>query len=274
MTDLRDDWALFSLRLSTAPTVCVLSDFDGTLAPLADDPDGVRLPDSGRRILEALSAIGRTVAGIVSGRSLADLAPRISVDGLWYVGNHGFEIRSPNGLETRFYEKSDVEYLNGVRDEFATETASIPGVLLEHKGPVVAVHYRRVGLPRIAEVERAFCRVMERHRTRLMMSHGDHVFEASLRGARNKGTAVRLIRRELPAGSLVVYFGDDISDRDVFRELRGTGISVEVGATEPALAHYSLPDPAAVWDVLTRMLEALGAKRPKSGRRGRPTSGT
>lgn len=269
MTDLRDDWELVTLRLSTATSVCVLSDFDGTLVPLADDPDLVRLPDSGRQVLESLVATDRTVSGIVSGRSLADLAERIPVAGLWVVGNHGFEIRSPSGLETRFYEKSDVEFLNGVRDEFAAETAAIPGVLLEHKGPGIAVHYRRVALPRIAEVERAFCRVMERHRTRLMMFHGDHVFEASLRGARNKGTAVRQIRRDQPAGSLVVYFGDDLSDRDVFRELRGSGISVEVGASEPTLAHYTLPDPEAVWEVLTRMRDTLGAKSPKPGRRGR-----
>jgi len=272
MTDLRDDWELFALRLSTATTVCVLTDFDGTLVPLADDPDGVRLPDPGRRILEAIVSLGRTVAGIVSGRSLADLIARIPVQGLWVVGNHGFEIRTPSGLETRFYEKRDVEYLRGVLDELARETAAIRGVLLEHKGPVIAVHYRRVPSPQIAEVERAFCRVMERHRTKIMMAHGDRVFEASIRGARNKGTAVRQIRRELPAGSLVVYFGDDLTDRDVFRELRGMGVSVEVGETESALAHYTLPDPNAVWQVLARIADALGAKVPKSGPRGRPTS--
>ena len=257
MTDLRDDWDFFTLRLSTAPSVCVLSDFDGTLVPLADDPDGVRLPESGRRILEALLAIGRAVVGIISGRSLADLGARVPIPGLWVVGNHGFEIRTPAGAETRFYEAADVEYLNGVRDELAAETAAVPGVLLEHKGPVIAVHYRRVSLPQIAEVERAFCRIMERHRTRLMMTQGNHVFEAALRSTRNKATAVRQIRRDLPAGSLVIYFGDDLSDRDVFRELQGTGVSVEVGAAEPTLAHYTLPDPAAVWEVLSRMLDTL-----------------
>ena len=257
MTDLREDWELFALRLSAAPAVCVLTDFDGTLVPLADHPDAVRLPDSGRRILERLAAADRTTAGVVSGRSLPDLRARISVDRIWYVGNHGFEMLSPAGAETTFYESRDVEYLNGVRDELAAETASIPGVLLEHKGPVLAVHYRNVPLPRFAEVERAFCRVMERHRQRLMVNHGDHVFEAAIRGTRNKGTAVRLIRRQLPAGALVVYFGDDLTDRDAFRALQGIGISVEVGTGHSTLAPYTLPHPDAVWEVLGRLFDVL-----------------
>jgi trehalose 6-phosphate phosphatase len=257
MTDLRDDWELFALRLSAATSVCVLSDFDGTLVPLADHPDAVRLPESGRRILERIASADRTTAGIVSGRALADLQARIAVEGIWYVGNHGFEMRSPAGEATKFYEIRDVEYLDAVRDELAAETASVPGVLLEHKGPVIAVHYRNVALPKIAEVERAFARVMERHRQRLMVNHGDHVFEAAIRGARNKGTAVRLIRRELPAGALIVYFGDDVTDRDVFRTLQGVGISVEVGTRHSTLAPYTLPDPGAVWEVLGRLIEVL-----------------
>lgn len=269
MTDLRDDWELFTLRLSAAPCVCVLSDFDGTLVPLSDHPNRVRLPDCGRSILESLARIGRTIVGIISGRSLADLSSRIPVQGLWVVGNHGFEIRTPAGAESRFYDSGDVEYLNGVRDELAAVTAGVPGVLLEHKGPVIAMHYRKVAPPRFAEVERAFCSVMERHRTRLMMAHGDHVFEASLRGARNKGTAVRQIRRDLPSGSLVVYFGDDLSDRDVFRELQGIGINIEVGKSESSVAHYTLPDPDAVWEVLRRMIDTLGEKAPRPPRRGR-----
>ena len=257
MTDLREDWELFALRLSAAPAVCVLTDFDGTLVPLADHPDAVRLPDTGRRILKGIACAARTTTGVVSGRALADLRDRISVEGIWYVGNHGFEMVSPAGVETKFYENRDVEYLNGVRAELAAETASIPGVLLEHKGPVIAVHYRNVRLPMFAEVERAFCRVMERHRQRLMVNHGDHVFEAAIRGARNKGTAVRLIRRQLPVGALVVYFGDDLTDRDVFRTLQGIGISVEVGTGHSTLAPYTLPHPDAVWEVLVRLLEVL-----------------
>jgi len=260
MTDFREDWDLVSLRLSTAPRVCILCDLDGTLVPIMERPELVRLPSVVRRLLQSLGRTGRCSVGIVSGRALDDVLTRVGVDGIWYVGNHGFEMRSPTGEETRFFDGADVDYVTQVRDELAIETASVPGVLLEHKGPVLAVHYRLVDVPRMAEVERAFLRVMERHRQRLMLAHGDHVFEARIRGIRNKGTAVRLIRRELPPGSLVIYFGDDATDEDAFRELRATGIAVEVGAPGSALAHYTLPDPGAVWEALQRIQEALDSE--------------
>ena len=259
MTDLFEDWDFVSLRLSTAPRICLLSDLDGTLVPIVERPELVRLPSTTRNLLESLARSARCAPGIVSGRSLDDLVSRVSVDGLWYVGNHGFEMRSPDGRETKFFEGEDIDYVSHVRDELATETASVPGVLLEHKGPVVAVHYRQVALPRIAEVERAFLRVMERHRQRMMVTNGKRVFEARIRGIRNKGTAVRLIRRELPPGSLVIYFGDDVTDGDAFREIQGCGIGVEVGGANSSLAAYTLPDPPAVWEALQRILAALEA---------------
>src|SRR6185295_1112867 len=141
MRDLREDWDLFALRLAAATRVCVLSDFDGTLVPLGDDPNQIRLPSVNRRVIESFRWTDRAVAGIVSGRSLDDLVARTSVEGIWYVGNHGFEIRTPAGVVTRHFEDKDVEYLTRIRDELTTETGSIPGVLLEHKGPIVALHY-------------------------------------------------------------------------------------------------------------------------------------
>ena len=267
MTDFRDDWDLISLRLSTAPRICILSDLDGTLVPIEQRPEQVKLPAVVRHLLTSFVRCGRGTAGIVSGRALDDLISRVSVDGIWYVGNHGFEVRTPGGAETRFFDAADVEYVSQVRDELATETASVPGVLLEHKGPVVAVHYRQVEIPRMAEVERAFFRVMEHHRHRMMVANGDRVFEARIRGVRNKGTAVRHIRRELPAGSLVIYFGDDVTDADAFRELQGTGIGVEIGGKDPSLAHYTLPDPSAVWNVLQKILSVLDSEEASHSRK-------
>ena len=266
MRDLLDDWDLIALRLSAAPRVCLLTDFDGTLVPLGDQPDQIVLPPAVRERLHTFGRSERAVAGIVSGRALDDLVGRIAVEGLWYVGNHGFEIRAPDGATTRFFESGDVDLLTRVRDELAAETVALPGIFLEHKGPIVAVHYRQVAPERIEELERTFCRVMERYRQRLMIAHGNYLFEARVRGTRNKGTAVRLIRKQLPAGSLVVYFGDDLTDRDAFRELRATGISVEVGGSDSALAHYTLQDPTSVHAVLDRILEVLDSRGRKTRR--------
>lgn len=257
MKDLLDSWKSLDSRLSTARRVCILTDFDGTLVPLGPSPELSNLPSQVLGVLESLSRHPLVTVGIVSGRALSDLVHRINLDGIWYVGNHGFEIRSPGGRELRYYGPEEILLLDSARDQLRLATADIPGVLLEHKGPIVAVHYRAVAPDRVSEVQRAFQEVLRSWSPRLMMSPGNMVLEIRLRSNCNKGMAVRQIRRELAAGCLVLYFGDDLTDRDVFREIRRVGVSIEVGAADSTHADYSLRDPGAVLEALQRMEERL-----------------
>jgi trehalose-phosphatase len=264
--DLRKNWDKLRERIDASARLCILSDFDGTLVALESSPDLPRLKGEVRRVLEALSRSPRAVVGIVSGRSLEDLLQRVDLPGIWVVGNHGFEIRNPHGIVRRLYEPEDVRYVAAVREEMARELQGIPGVLLEHKGPILAVHHRAVEASRVPEVEREFMRVMGRHRSRLMVSAGHAVLEARLRGEANKGRAVTQIRYEQLAGTLVLYFGDDLTDRDAFRELRGVGVSVEVGGEESSIADFTLPDPKAVLETLARIRSHLETNRTGQAR--------
>jgi len=270
MKDLREHWEYLRLKIATSTAVCVLSDFDGTLVGLESHPDMPRLQGETRRVLEDLRGSPRIVLGVVSGRALPDLLTRIDLPGIWYVGNHGYEMRNPRGEERRFYEPEDVLYVGAVKEEMGQTLLGIPGVLLEHKGPVLAVHYRGVEDARVAEVERGFLGVMDRHRTRLMISRGHAVLEARLRGGANKGRAVNHIRHELPAGALILYFGDDVTDRDAFRELRGVGVSIEVGGASSSIADYTLPHPEAVVETLRRLRSELHPSRQSTFEARRP----
>ncbi len=252
MRDLRGHWDTLAPRISAARGLCVLSDFDGTLAPLADRPELAEMPREVRLVLEKLAAL-KVVLGVVSGRSLDDLARRVALSGIWYVGNHGYEVRSPSGDDRRFYDAEDTRILEALRGELSAAVAGIPGVIIEPKGPVLAVHYRLVEERRRGEVVRTFQRAIQPHLRRVMMGHGKLVIEARVRGNCNKGTAVGFIRSELPAGALTLYFGDDETDRDAFRAIAGTGVSVQVGATNSEFADFFLPDPRSVLDVLERI---------------------
>jgi alpha,alpha-trehalase len=271
--DLREHWEALRERIDTSARLCVLSDFDGTLVPLEASPGLPRLKGEARRLLESLSRIPRAVVGIVSGRSLEDLLQRIDLPGIWYVGNHGFEIRNPHGIVRRLYEPEDVRYVAAVREEMEKELQGIPGVLFELKGPILAVHHRAVEAARVPEVERGFMKVMGSHRSRLMMSTGHAVLEARLRGEANKGRAVTQIRYEQLAGTLVLYFGDDGTDRDAYRELRGVGVSVEVGGEESSMADFTLPDPKAVLAILSQIRSHLESGRSSGARKERSGGG-
>jgi trehalose 6-phosphate phosphatase len=87
---------------------------------------------------------------------------------------------------------------------------------------------------------------------------------------------VSQIRYEQPAGTLVLYFGDDVTDRDAFRELRSVGVSVEVGGDESSIADFTLPDPKAVLTVLSRIrshLESSRSSEPRMKRSSREGGG-
>lgn len=264
MIDLRVEWSRLSDRVRRARQLLVLLDYDGTLVPIVESPSLAVLPASARSTLAALRDTPGVQVGVVSGRSLEDVASKVLLDGLWYVGNHGFEIRSPGGEWTRFFEPQDTERLETVRKEIESATARIPGVLLEAKGPTLAVHFRQVAPERLGEVERVFFEVIGRHFAGLGIGYGKAVLEARLRSPCSKGSAVRFIRSRSPKGALTFYFGDDRTDQYAFRELWGSGVSVGVGTPPPGLADFLLPDPGAVLECLDLLRRARLGKRPAS----------
>jgi trehalose-phosphatase len=261
MKDLRKAWKGMAARIARAPHVLVLTDYDGTLVPIVGRPDRARLTERGRRVLRALRDRADTGVGVVSGRALADVASLVALEGLWYVGNHGFEVRTPAGEEVRFFSRGDLRPLAALRRELARRTAGIPGVLLEPKGPVLAVHYRRVDPRRVPEVKRAFFELAKPRSAILRTGGGKCVLEARLRRPCSKGSAVRFIRRRCPPGTLVLYFGDDRTDADAFRALRSAGLTVAVNHPDPGLAHFVLPDPGATIEALERIDDALRDRR-------------
>ena len=67
-----------SERLKRSASILLGLDFDGTLTPLRDRPDAVELEESTRAILASLAKSPRVVVMIVSGRSIRDLAARVT----------------------------------------------------------------------------------------------------------------------------------------------------------------------------------------------------
>lgn len=71
------------------PGLLCVFDFDGTLSPIVAQPDQARLPLGVRRRLLELSKLASVA--IITGRSLADIRPRLEFEPDYTVGNHGIE---------------------------------------------------------------------------------------------------------------------------------------------------------------------------------------
>jgi len=229
----------------------VFADLDGTLAPIEATPGGVS-PDADRRRL--LDALSRRLSGrlaVVSGRALDDL-DRLLDGRVPAIGAvHGLVRRTAAGVIEAPAPDIGADQARAAMLAFAKADA---GLLVEDKGPAVALHYRRSPQAREACLELAQGLAA---RLGLVVQPGDMVVELRLPGP-DKGDAVQAFMGEAPfKGFMPVYIGDDFTDESGFRAARANGgFGVIVGARRPTDAAYGLADVDAAKNWLAAAIEA------------------
>jgi trehalose-phosphatase len=203
----------------------ILTDFDGTLAPIVAHADDAALPDGAREVLVAL--IDRyAMVGAISGRRAADVRARIGLDGIAYAGNHGLELLLPGEGEPRPDPSLDGREADAAGFLATIEAARFDdsGLRVEDKGPIQALHWR--GAPDEAQAEATAREIaVEAGRAGLEPRWGRKVLELRPMGGGGKDGAVASLLAE-DGVDRVVFAGDDRTDVDAFRrlgELRDAG---------------------------------------------------
>jgi trehalose 6-phosphate phosphatase len=129
--------------LAAAPGSCaVLTDYDGTLAPIVADP-ALAVPVAGAAAVLARLATRFAVVGVVSGRPAAFLRDRLAGvgEGVHLVGVYGFEW--VEGATVRTAPEVG-PWAAPIAEVAAAARAEAPtGVVVEDKGAAVAIHWRR-----------------------------------------------------------------------------------------------------------------------------------
>lgn len=234
-------------------SLAVFLDYDGTLSPIVEDPAAAVMAPSMRDALERLAA--RCTVAVVSGRDLQGLRRFVGLEQPIYVGSHGFEIEGA-GMVRRVGAEF-VPDLDNAEAALKSLAADIPGAELERKRYSLAVHYRRVPEARRQHVHAAVREVLER-RPRLRHGAGKMVHEIRPAIDWDKGKAVLWLIEALGLErARIVYVGDDITDEDAFRALRGRdGLGVVVkGGGHETLADFALADTIEV-ECLLKELES------------------
>ncbi len=248
--------------------LAVFLDFDGTLAPIVDDPAAAELPESARNVVHKLA--GCVPTAIVSGRDLDDVKGRVNIAGLWYAGSHGFEIRGPHG-EHFIHDaaQQSLPALDEAEARLRSLATRVAGAELERKGLSLAIHVRKVDA-RLTPVVKDEVHSVASHYPELRLSEGRKVFDLGPKVEWHKGKAIRWILRVQGLAShttLPLYIGDDVTDEGAFQELAGDGLTITVlGGPVDTHATHLLPDPPAVEEFLSRLAQTLvEADRCQSG---------
>lgn len=207
----------------TAGTMLLAFDFDGTLAPIRDDPAEVEMERGAAALVaEATHARGVTVA-ILSGRDARDVAARSDAPGAYIIGSHGLEILGPGGVVVRDTPPLDAKIPPALEDEIYAS-----GLRLEKKKHAIALHWRGVPYPAVAPLVDAF-RGWARN-IGLTVIEGRCVAEARLPGG-GKEEALRWLSHAVGA-TQVVYAGDDITDFGPLRFAAERGRAVFMASGE------------------------------------------
>lgn len=211
--------------------MAVLLDFDGTLAPITQHPKDTVITEEGDVYLRKLTARTDIFTAIISGRGLPDLKDKITVEGITRAGNHGLEIKYPDGHIYNYPIPEELQRNYTLILEELGESVAHSNAWVEDKRVSITFHYREAP----AELQEA----MRKKATEIIQSHGyranqaHYAVEAKPPVEWNKGFAAEFIL-ETTFGKnwretmKVVVAGDDVTDEDAMKKLKGQGASFRV----------------------------------------------
>jgi trehalose 6-phosphate phosphatase len=269
----------YAAVLRAAAETVVGLDFDGTLAPIVEDPAQAHIhPDAGGVLVELAQQV-RAVA-VVTGRparqaldlgGLEEVGNAVGDAGkeLYLFGQYGNERwsstnrrvigpRPPHGLATFIADLPRLLRRLGLEDAH-----------IEEKGLAVAVHTRRLADPGAAydAILPAIREQAARHD--LVVEPGKQVIEVRS-GGMNKGIVVDRLVEELGAGGFL-FIGDDLGDVEAFEAVRAlakdglaTLLVCSADSEESALLPLSdvqVPGPEGVLDLLRTFTADAAALR-------------
>src|SRR4051794_5660589 len=186
-------------------------DFDGTLAPIVAHPDEARVAEA---VSRGLAALARDLpVAIITGRSVADVRPRLGFEPHFVIGNHGAEDpgepQAPRGSLA----------LDALRERIAAHAGQLAGagVTVEDKRFSIALHYRLAADAGAALV--CIEALLQGIEPALRRFGGKCVVNVLAEGLPDKGDALAaLVARSQTEAA--VFVGDDVNDEAVFLRAR------------------------------------------------------
>lgn len=242
----------------------LLSDFDGTLSPTVDHPGMARMLEGARSGLVRIAARGGCHVGIVSGRSLADLAGILGMPARFLAGSGGLELLCDGRRLVPPGWREAKAFIESVVEDVRAGVAGIDGVWVEPKGCALTIHHRNTSPSAERAVREIAGDVARRHRGRCRVIEGLLGIEITAFPKRDKSSAVRFFRRQAGGAAVrLCYCGNDGNDAPAMAFVNACGgWSLGVGPAAPSEATFLLPDVEALSVFLATLADAIERQPP------------
>ncbi|KAI5794908.1 glycosyltransferase family 20-domain-containing protein [Pyronema domesticum] len=235
-------------------------DYDGTLAPIVQDPEMAIPADRVVRTLKRLAQEPGNSVWIISGRDQKFLSTWLGhIDELGLSAEHGCFLRRPGATEwENLAEMMDMSWQKVAEAVFQKYTEKTAGSFIEKKNIAVTWHYRRAELG----LGRHMAALCHKEMVEALAPWPVEVMEGKANlevrpQALNKGEIVKSLVRDMKE-SFVFCAGDDRTDEDMFRVLnqledeevlKGDVFAVTVGPSSKITeAKWHLLEPSDVVD--------------------------
>ncbi|GAB2506539.1 trehalose-phosphatase [Microbacterium petrolearium] len=259
MTQPQTDWRSALPRIAHTERLLVALDFDGTLAPLQDDPMTSRALPEAAEAVRRLADLPDTIVAYVSGRSLPHLriiAEHEDTSRVWLAGSHGVEYWRPADAEATADDEPDDTTERELRDRLAAEAKElidgIEGAWIEDKSVGFAVHTRLTPRDMADGVQGVIDALVAREAPGWRRRAGHDLVEYTWRHEGKDAAVARL--REQTRATAVLFAGDDVTDEDALASLEPADLGVRVGPGETS-ASVRVQDAREFADLLAELAD-------------------
>lgn len=230
-------------------------DYDGTLAPIVDNPLSAKMTAETEALLRCFAA--KVPTAVISGRGLEDLRMRVPSEVKYLIGNHGLEGLEELGGLPRAPGAQDFRELS--QDWKAALTANLlgadPGIVIEDKAYSLAVHYRKSRHKKLAKAQ--ILKAIESLDGNPRTVPGKLVYNVVPADGPHKGMAFSKVI-SLEGARFGFYIGDDYTDEDVFSMNDHRLLTVNVGVRTNSQAQFFIRRQSEINRLLRYLLKFHG----------------
>lgn len=220
-------------------------DIDGTLAPIVDDFTAARITNPVKTTLARLATLANVA--VITGRSRQDALEILGFEPHLLIGNHGAEWPEGSDIMKDEFIRQSTEW----QEQLQHELTGVAGVEIEFKGETLSVHYRKA-----VDQSDALVRIhaaVESLDPKPKIIRGKFVVNVLPTGAPTKGEALVSAMKKFGARR-AVYFGDDVTDEEVFLLKDVDLFGIHIGKDDNTAAAYYLKRQSALLGLLNSIV--------------------
>jgi alpha,alpha-trehalase len=219
-------------------------DYDGTLTPIVKRPEDALISFEMQEVLKKCTE--KFTVAAISGRDMDDLRDKVGIDSLIYAGSHGFRISGPDGLYKEHNKSEEIlpklDHIEKILQEVFFPFYE--GVQIDRKRYAIGVHYRNAKEEDIPGIIQKVNEIIDNN-PGFKKGEGKKILEIKPDVDWHKGKAVLWILKNLGLQdknkNIPIYIGDDITDEDAYKTIKGFGIGIQVGPyVQTTAAKYKL----------------------------------